>query len=179
MARHRKDYSGERLTARLHLQLTPSDRKEIEAGAAEEGLSPTEFARALLLNGLRAQAIGRPAREAKRAVLATSIAKIDEAGKALNRHCHRLNEIGVIEEPRAVEALCKRLVAAMEAIPPRVASRHKNPEARKLVAALAAVGNNARQLRGAGQKGKAVAPLAALMAVEAQIMKTLDMVLPG
>jgi hypothetical protein len=37
MARHRKTYTGERRTVHLGVQLTPSERTDLERAAAETG----------------------------------------------------------------------------------------------------------------------------------------------
>jgi Bacterial mobilisation protein (MobC) len=49
MARHAKSDPGERYTASLRLQLTPSQRTELETGAAEAGTNLSQYVRELCL----------------------------------------------------------------------------------------------------------------------------------
>ena len=49
MARYRKSHVGERRTASLRLQLTPSERAELEEGAAAAGTHLSQYVRELCL----------------------------------------------------------------------------------------------------------------------------------
>ncbi len=49
MARHRKTYTGERRTVHLGVQLTPSERAELELAAAEAGARLSQYVRELCL----------------------------------------------------------------------------------------------------------------------------------
>lgn len=49
MARHRKDYSGERFTEHVNIPLTPSQRATLEQGAAKAGTGIAQHARELCL----------------------------------------------------------------------------------------------------------------------------------
>ena len=49
MARHRRDYDGEKFTARLRLQLTPSQRETLEKAAARAGTTLNQYTRELCL----------------------------------------------------------------------------------------------------------------------------------
>src|SRR5258707_7036468 len=49
MARHRKTYTGERRTVHLGVQLTPSERAELELAATEAGASLSQYVRELCL----------------------------------------------------------------------------------------------------------------------------------
>ena len=50
MARHRKTYTGERRTVHLGVQLTPSERAELEFAAAESGAHLSQYVRELCLS---------------------------------------------------------------------------------------------------------------------------------
>ena len=49
MARHRKTYTGERRTVHLGVQLTPSERTELQRAAAEAGACLSQYVRELCL----------------------------------------------------------------------------------------------------------------------------------
>ena len=49
MARHRKTYTGERRTVHLGVQLTPTERAELEFAAAEAGARLSQYVRELCL----------------------------------------------------------------------------------------------------------------------------------
>ena len=53
MARLRKEYVRDRRTAGLRLQLTPSERIELEFRAASVGMSLSKFCRIILLSDLK------------------------------------------------------------------------------------------------------------------------------
>jgi hypothetical protein len=69
MARHRKTYTGERRTVHLGVQLTPSERAELDAAAAEAGAGLSQYVRELCLRRAAAPSTVAGARrnpEAKR-----------------------------------------------------------------------------------------------------------------
>lgn len=45
MARYQQDYAGERRTAHVGLQLTPSERADLEAAAGQRGQAISEYVR--------------------------------------------------------------------------------------------------------------------------------------
>jgi hypothetical protein len=49
MPRYRKDYTGERRSTSINFQLTPTERKQIEAAAKAAGARLSEYARELCL----------------------------------------------------------------------------------------------------------------------------------
>ena len=49
MARHRKTYTGERRTVHLGVQLTPTERAELDAAAAAAGAGLSQYVRELCL----------------------------------------------------------------------------------------------------------------------------------
>ena len=52
MARHKKNYAGERHTAGLHVKCTPSQKAELQAAAAQQGANVSDFMRELLFRRL-------------------------------------------------------------------------------------------------------------------------------
>jgi uncharacterized protein (DUF1778 family) len=69
MARHRKTYTGERRTVHLGVQLTPTERAELDAAAAAAGAGLSQYVRELCLRRAAEAAIVGGARrnpEAKR-----------------------------------------------------------------------------------------------------------------
>lgn len=58
MARHAKTYTGERRTVHLGVQLTPSERAELEQAAKEAGTCLSQYVRELCLRGAAATRVG-------------------------------------------------------------------------------------------------------------------------
>ncbi len=123
MARRKQGYSGERYTAALRLQLTPSERAKIEAGAAGQGIHISEYSRRRILNGAVAMT-DRAQITALIDVLAENARQVAAIGNNLNqiaRHCNTTGEfeppeleraIGVFEEVvRQQKAALRRVLA--------------------------------------------------------------------
>ena len=178
MARHRNAYSGEKLTARVELQMTPSDRAAIEAAAAEEGLSLTEFARRLLLAGMHAHNIGRPIRAAKRAVLRGIVERLNEAGKEHNALAKLANEEQRIRDENAVATVCQQLGDLFDKVPPYEKSRSPNPLLKALLNATSAIGNNTMQLRSIAHVNGQDDSVEVLNELEGQMVGALGRALP-
>jgi hypothetical protein len=71
MARHRKTYTGERRTVHLGVQLTPSERADLELAAAQAGACLSQYVRELCLRrAAEAATVGGARRnpEAKRLI---------------------------------------------------------------------------------------------------------------
>ena len=49
MPRYKKEYAGERRTTSINFQLTPTERRQIEAAASDSGVGLSEYARELCL----------------------------------------------------------------------------------------------------------------------------------
>ena len=179
MARHTKAYTGEKLTAHLHMQLTPSDRAAIDAAAAEQGLLASEFGRSLLLNGLANHNISQGKRAAQREEMAKVLERLIAGGLVLNDLAKKANEAKRIKEQKATREAAARASETLLSVPALGVSRTKNPMQKKLTAELAAIGNNAGQLRRLAEKQQLYEVNAELLTLEARLVETLDRVLPA
>jgi Bacterial mobilisation protein (MobC) len=98
MARHKRTYTGERLTARIAVMMTPSEREALEKGAAGQG-TPTlsAYARDLLSRPL-AGAASAPRRnpDAPGLMRALTLAggELNAIGNNLNQIARHLNTTG-------------------------------------------------------------------------------------
>ena len=106
MARLKATHSGEKLTAHFGLQLTPSQRAELDRRAAEAGLLPADYARARLF-GLAPDG-GRRAARPDVKELAAQVARV---GNNLNQIALRANTAGQVRSEEAVRAALEELAA--------------------------------------------------------------------
>src|SRR5271154_4808833 len=88
MARRAKQDASERRTAGLRLQLTPSERAELDARAVATGRSLSDFARIVLLSDLKAPA---PSARDPAAIRALTVA-ITRVGNNHNQIAKHANE---------------------------------------------------------------------------------------
>ena len=179
MGRHAKEYSGERLTAKLPLQLTPSDRRKIDEAAAAEGVTPTDFARTLLLQAVGNYAIGGPARAAKRESFEKAIEGLNAAGKELNMLLEASNKVAELRGGMAIQGLSRKLIDRMQKVPAGIGKRRSNPQVKHLIRELAAIGNNVQQLRRFAEVMRAASVVNALGKVEMEMVRTLDRSVPA
>ena len=103
MARYRADDASERRTEKLTVQLTPSERAELDAHAAEQGCATlSEYARELLFRRA-ALAIGRK----RNPEAAAFIRELAASGNNLNQIARQLNTTGEMRglEDRLSEAI--------------------------------------------------------------------------
>ena len=90
MARHKRSYIGEKRTAALRVQLTPSERAELEKDAAGQGAANlSAYARELLFRRSAAVVAGTR-RNPEAAGIMRALA---QAGRALNAYGNNLNQI--------------------------------------------------------------------------------------
>src|SRR4051794_38235632 len=87
MARYDRAYAGERRTAPLRLQLTPSERASLEAAAAQQGASISAYAREQLFR--RSAAIVAGTRRNPEA--AALMRELSAIGNNLNQIARYLN----------------------------------------------------------------------------------------
>lgn len=108
MARLRASYRGERRTAHFGLQLTPSERAELERRARVKGVVLAEFVRACCF---LTEVAGASARSRLRDPDAMAlVAELGRVGNNLNqlaRHANQTGEIGIEEEVRETIAELK------------------------------------------------------------------------
>jgi hypothetical protein len=179
MARHRKDYAGERLTAQLTVQFTPADRAALEAAAAEIGMRPADFTRHWVLNGIRSVEASQAQRKAQRATdreLAETLIRI---GHHLNTLAHMANETQEIESERAIAAVSHALVTTIGKIEPVPRGQACSSERRALLVEVSRIGNNIVQLKRIARHKARMGSVAALEQVETQIIRSLDLVTPA
>jgi hypothetical protein len=91
MARHKRSYSGERRTAALRLQLTPSERAELDAAATRERASLSDFTRELVFR--RMAAPGTVARTRRNPEAAGIMRALLAAAYEHNANGNNLNQI--------------------------------------------------------------------------------------
>ena len=112
MARLRKEYVGDRRTAALRLQLTPSERIELEFRAASVGMTLSEFCRIVLLSDLKKPA---PSRRDPRALRALAV-EISRVGNNLNQLAHIANQRNALPNERALDAVTERIIASLDKV---------------------------------------------------------------
>jgi hypothetical protein len=101
MARRRKQDEAERLTAYFGFQVTPAQKAEIEKRAKATGMSPSNFARIVLLSDLKAPAPSVRDPETIRALMV----EISRVGTNLNQLARRANEAAKIGGEKELAAL--------------------------------------------------------------------------
>jgi mobilization protein NikA len=94
MARYNRAYDGELRTAYLGLKLTPSERSELDAAAALQGASPSDFAREMLFR--RASAVVASTRRHPEA--AALVHALNDVGNLLNQIARHLNTTGELRD---------------------------------------------------------------------------------
>ena len=112
MARYRADDSGERRISGLRVQLTPTERAELERRAKAAGCILSEFARIVLLSDLKAPAPSARDPEAIRA-LAFQLSKI---GTNLNQLAHVANERRALVRERELREVVGEVAAAIDKV---------------------------------------------------------------
>ena len=117
MARYEQSYVGGRRTASVHVQLTPDERAELEAAAAEGGLRPQR----LHPNALLAAPCGRRPRRwhPPQSRCAPAHYELNAIGNNLNqltRIANTLRAMPAADELRAVTGLLKATMARVIAL---------------------------------------------------------------
>jgi hypothetical protein len=111
MARHRKTYTGERRTVHLGVQLTPSERAELDLAAAATGARLSQYVRELCLRRTAEAAIVGGARrnpEAKRLLF-----ELSAIGNNLNQLARIANTTRRAPQEAELRAAIEVLKAAM------------------------------------------------------------------
>ena len=111
MARHKQAYSGERLTTGLRVQLTPSQRQELSAAAAESGARISDYAREQLFRkgGQPVVAAGVRRNPEAKALLD----ELRRIGNNLNQLTHEAHLNGMDAEAGELHQTISQLKAAM------------------------------------------------------------------
>jgi len=111
MARLKKTHEGERRTRTLTVQLSPTERAEIER-AATGWPTVSEFARSRLLSAKNRAAT--PARPAMDPQLATGLlAELNKIGSNINQMARRANAADRIPEEGVLRAISDELKATL------------------------------------------------------------------
>jgi hypothetical protein len=112
MARRSKDDQGEKRTAAIKVQLTPTERMELDLRAALSGRSLSDYSRAVLLSEAARPIITARDPVAVRA-LAVELARI---GNNLNQLTHYAHERRALPPERAVLDVANLITAALEKV---------------------------------------------------------------
>jgi hypothetical protein len=111
MPRYRKEYTGERRTTSINFQLTPSERRQIEAAAKAAGARLSEYTRELCLRRSTVAAIIAGVRRNPEArVLMRELTAI---GNNLNQLARIANTARAVPHLRELQTATDALKAAM------------------------------------------------------------------
>jgi hypothetical protein len=112
MARRRKDDATEHRTKRLTVQLTPTERGELDARADKYGQSLSDFARLLLLSERQDPL---PAPRDSRAIRALTV-ELVRVGTNLNQLAHIANERRQLPREREFQTLWEQIDTAIQKV---------------------------------------------------------------
>lgn len=112
MARRAKDDSGERRTSGLRVQMTPSEKAELQLRAATTGRSLSDFARLVLLSDAKKPAPSPRSPQAIRALAG----EISRVGNNINQLARYANEMRHPPSERALQQATAELVAALQKV---------------------------------------------------------------
>ena len=128
MARYERTYDGERRTVKRSMKLTPSEAAELDAAAAQQGATWSDFARELLFRRLAAPSlVGGTRRNPEAAAIIRSLdaAAYENSanGNNLNQIARHLNTTGELRDWAELRAALDRFnkasdlhVAALERV---------------------------------------------------------------
>jgi hypothetical protein len=108
MARHKKAYAGEKLTAKVTFKLTPSERTALEEGAAESGANLSEHTREVCLRGFggAARVAGTRRNPASREIV-NELSAIGNNVNQLTKHCNTAETAPQLQELRETMGILK------------------------------------------------------------------------
>jgi hypothetical protein len=112
MSRYEKSYQGERRTAALRLQLTPAERAELDAAAADQGARVSTVAREMMFrrSAARPSGITPAVIDRTRKDLDASQRANNSVGVLLNqlaRHANTTGELGPVRLEELDEAIAE------------------------------------------------------------------------
>ncbi|MHB8270218.1 plasmid mobilization protein [Bradyrhizobium sp.] len=117
MARHRKTYTGERRTVHLGVQLTPSERTELERSAAEAGAVLSQYVRELCLRCTpEAATVGGARRHPDAKLLLPQLIAIGNNLNQLTRIANTTRQTPHLAELRTTVELVKAAMARVLAL---------------------------------------------------------------
>jgi hypothetical protein len=112
MARYERSYAGERRTAPLHIQLTPSERADLDSAAALQGANVSDYSRELLFR--RSAAIVAGTRRNPEA--ATLARELSALGNNLNQIARHANTTGELRDVEILEELLDLIKHALSRV---------------------------------------------------------------
>jgi hypothetical protein len=110
MARHGRDYTGERYSAQIRVQTTPSQRAALRREAAARDLPLSALVRAKLTGGRVPEAGRDPA------AIRALTAQLARIGNNLNQLAHHANQAGRIRSEAAIEAVTARIIDTLDKV---------------------------------------------------------------
>jgi uncharacterized protein YukE len=115
MARYEKTYAGERRTAKVTVQLTPGERAELDAAAAMQGASISDYSRELLFRR-SAVSVAGTRRNPEAAALARELGAIGNNLNQIARHANTTGEMPALELLDGLLDLIKQAVSRVIAL---------------------------------------------------------------
>ena len=115
MARYEKNYAGERRVTKLTLQLTPTERAELDSAAALQGASISDYSRELLFRRSAAVVAGTR-RNPEAAALARQLSGLGNLLNQITRHANTIGELPDLNELEEVLDLIKHALSRVIAL---------------------------------------------------------------
>src|SRR5215212_3159131 len=115
MARYERSYAGERRSVHLGVQLTPTERDELEAAATRQGASISVYARELLFRR-SAAVVAATRRNPEAKALIRELSAIGNNLNQLMRHANSTGELGPERSAEVDETLLAIKAAAARAL---------------------------------------------------------------
>ena len=115
MARYEKHYTGQKRTAALCVQLTPSERAELDAAAALQGASVSDYSRELLFRRSAAVVAGTR-RNPEAAALARELGHLGNNLNQIARHANTTGDLRDLDELEEVLDLIKHALSRVIAL---------------------------------------------------------------
>jgi len=109
VARYDQSYAGERRSAGLRVQLTPTERQQLQAEAAESGARLSEYVRELCLHRTQPVVAGTRRNPEAKALLF----ELQALGNNLNQLARHANTAGMLVELENLEDVINLLKAAI------------------------------------------------------------------
>jgi hypothetical protein len=111
MARYEQSYEGERRTVHLGVQLTPSERRELETAAEKAGARLSPYVRELCLS--RLPVVGIVAGTRRNPDAKALMGELAAVGNNLNQLSRHANTSGAMPEARELRDVLDMVKAAM------------------------------------------------------------------
>jgi hypothetical protein len=117
MARPRRDYTGEKLTAFVGFQLTPSERAKLEAAAKEAGGTISQHARELCLRRSgETRTVAGTRRHPVTHELVSELSAIGNNVNQLSKHCNTAETAPQLQELQETMGILKAALAKVLAL---------------------------------------------------------------